>query len=323
MDLKRTGLIARTLTTRVVVVAFCVACSQCAGTSPTGPTNPGPTPAPPTTPTPTPVPPPIFAPQVFAGAGDIAICGGSGNQEATAKLLESLGGTIFTLGDNAYMEGTMRQFRECYEPAWGRLRGRTRPTPGNHEYVTPNASAYYEYFGGLAGDAGLGYYSFDLGAWHIVSLNSEIAAGANSPQYFWLQDDLQTSTARCTLAYWHKPLFTSGPNGENPHMRAIYRLLYDYGAELVLNGHDHLYERFAAQDADGRFDKDKGIVEFIVGTGGVPLYPFLAARPNSEMRISDSHGILKLTLSMNAWESEFITIPGSKSRGDSGRGVCH
>ena len=137
------------------------------------------------------------------------------------------------------------------------------------------------------------------------------------------QDDLQESTLKCTLAYWHKPLFTSGPNGENPHMRAIWRLLYDNGAEIVLSGHDHLYERFAAQDADGRFDLNKGIVEFIVGTGGVPLYPFLAARPNSEMRISDSHGILKLTLSTNAYDYDFITIPGSKSRGDSGRGVCH
>lgn len=322
MDPKRTGIIVRRLTTRVALVAFCIACSQCAGTSPTGPTNPGPTPAPPTTPTPTPVPPPFFAPQVFAGAGDIAICGGSGDQAATGRLLDSIGGRIFTLGDNAYMEGTARQFRECYDPAWGRFKGRTFPTPGNHDYVTAGATGYFDYFGAQAGTPGLGYYSFDHGAWHIISLNSEIATGTNSQQYSWLVDDLQASTSNCTLAYWHKPLFTSGPNGENPHMRAIFRLLYDHGAEIVLNGHDHLYERFAPQDPDGRFDRERGIVQFIVGTGGVPTYPFLAARPNSERRISDTHGILKLTLSMNAYQYEFIPVPG-KTGTDFGTGICH
>jgi Calcineurin-like phosphoesterase len=321
VNLTRIGLTVRTLTTRVAVVAFCVACSQCAGTTPSGPSNPGPTPVPPTTPTPTPNPPPIFAPQTFSGAGDIAICG-SGQQDATAKLLDSLGGLIFTLGDNAYMEGTARQYRECYDPSWGRLKGRTRPTPGNHEYVTPGASGYFDYFGMQAGTSGLGFYSFDLGAWHIVSLNSEAAASTGSPQFAWLQDDLQANTMNCTLAYWHKPLFTSGPNGENPHMRPIFRLLYEYGADVVLNGHDHVYERFAPQDPDGRFDRERGIVEFIVGTGGVPLYPFLAARPNSEKRISDSHGILKLTLSMNAYQYEFIPVPGARST-DFGNGTCH
>lgn len=321
MDRTRTGLIVRRLATRVAVVVFCVACSQCAGTSPTGPTNPGPTPVPPTTPTPTPVPPPFFAPQTFSGAGDIAICG-SGVQDATGRLVDSIGGTVFTLGDNAYMEGTARQYRECYEPGWGRVKGRTRPSPGNHEYVTPGAAGYFEYFGAQAGPPGFGYYSFDLGAWHIVSLNSEIPAGVNSPQWFWLQDDLQVSTSNCTLAYWHKPLFTSGPNGENPHMRPIFRLLYEFGAEIVLSGHDHLYERFAPQDPEGRFDQDRGIRQFIVGTGGVPLYPFLAARPNSETRFNDSHGILKLVLSMNAYDYEFIPVPGARGR-DSGRGTCH
>jgi hypothetical protein len=319
--LKQQHSTAGRLAIRVVVVAICVACSQCTGNTPSGPSNPPTTPVPPVTPNPNPTPPPIFAPQTFAGAGDIAICG-SGVQEATARLLDATGGTIFTLGDNAYMEGTARQFRECYDPSWGRLKSRTRPTPGNHEYVTPDATPYYDYFGTNAGPPGLGYYSYDLGAWHIISLNSEIATSVNSPQWQWLQNDLAANTLSCTLAYWHKPLFTSGPNGENPHMRPIWRLLYEFDAEVILNGHDHLYERFAPQDPDGRFDRERGMVQIIAGTGGVPLYPFLAAKPNSDVRIGDSHGILKMTLAINAYQWEFVPVPNARGR-DFGSGTCH
>ena len=323
------GTPARTRATRIAVVAICLACSQCTGNTPTTPTGPktptGPTtPVPPVTPNPNPLPPPVHAPQTFSGAGDIAVCAG-GNHEATARLLDSIGGTIFTLGDNAYMEGTERQYRECYNPSWGRFKNRTRPAPGNHEYVTPAATPYYEYFGADARNpetAGLGYYSFDLGAWHIVSLNSEVAAELSSAQGRWLSLDLAANTLPCTLAYWHKPLFSSGPNGDHPHMRPFWRLLYESGAEIVLSGHDHLYERFAPQDADGRFDSGRGIREFIVGTGGVPLYPFRATKPNSEVRLGASHGILRLTLLTNSYDYEFIPVAGARER-DSGSGACH
>ena len=321
MDLKRHGsTLASARTTRVAVVVVCLACSQCTGNTPTTPTPTGPGPSTQVPPTGGNPPPQVFPPQTFAGAGDIGVCAG-GSQDATAKLLDSIGGTIFTLGDNAYMEGTARQFRECYDPSWGRLKGRTRPSPGNHEYVTPGATPYYEYFGGVAGTAGLGYYSFELGAWHIVSLNSEIPTELNSAQGRWLLADLAANTSSCTLAYWHKPLFTSGPNGDNPHMRPFWRMLYEFGAEIVLNGHDHLYEVFAPQDPDGRFDRERGIREFIVGTGGVPLYPFLVTKPNSEVRLGQ-HGILKLTLMTSTYDWEFIPVAGARER-DSGTGTCH
>jgi hypothetical protein len=142
---------------------------------------------------------------VLVGAGDIADCGAT-QDEATAKLLDSIDGTVFTAGDNAYSSGTAAQFRDCYEPTWGRHKARTRPAPGNHDYYTSGAAAYYSYFGDNAGLAGRGYYSYDLGAWHIVSLNSEIDASATSVQAQWLRDDLAAHASTCTLAYWHKPI---------------------------------------------------------------------------------------------------------------------
>lgn len=317
----RSGVFGRRNTTRVAIVLVCLVCSQCTGNTPTTPTPPGPTiPVPPTTPTPTPNPPPSFAPVTFSGAGDIGVCAG-GNMDATARLLDPLGGLIFTLGDNAYMDGSARQFRECYDPSWGRFRGRVRPTPGNHEYISLNAAPYFEYFGGDAGPTGLGYYSFNHGAWHIVSLNSEISTELNSAQGRWLLSDLAASTSSCTLAYWHKPLFSSGPNGDNPHMRPFWRILYEFGVEVVLNGHDHLYERFAPQDPDGRLDPDKGIRQFIVGTGGVPAYGFQLTKPNSQVRFN-SHGILKLTLMNDSYQWEFVPVPGARDR-DSNTGTCH
>ena len=202
---------------------------------------------------------------------------------------------FFTTGDHAYLQGTEAQFRECYDPAWGRLRGRTRPSPGNHDYETPGALPYYSYFGANAGPAGLGYYSYDLGNWHIVSLNSITASGA---QVRWLRQDLASVTARCTLAYWHDPVFSSGPNGPQAQMREVWRILYGAGADVVVNGDDHLYERFAPQDPDGRPDLP-GIRQFTVGTGGAPLHSFQAIQPNSQVRTS-THGVLKLPSSRTA-----------------------
>jgi acid phosphatase type 7 len=257
-------------------------------------------------------------PQVFVGAGDIAQC--NRNSEDTARLLDTIGGTVFTSGDNAYFHGTRENYRECYEPTWGRHKTRTRPAPGNHEYESPGAAAYFEYFGLNAGPPGLGYYSFDVGTWHAISLNSNVPADRGSPQGAWLANDLATFSAfRCTIAYWHHPLFSSGPNGNTGSMRDFWRMLYDADVEIVLNGHDHLYERFAPQDPDGRPDPARGIRQFTVGSGGAALSGFPTTRPNSEIRIS-AYGVLKLTLSADAYEWEFIPVSGAR---DSGSGRCH
>jgi 3',5'-cyclic AMP phosphodiesterase CpdA len=287
-----------------------------AGTGPTGPSIPGPN-SPGGNPT-------QSGPEIFAGAGDIAICGG--NAEATARQLDGIGGTVFALGDNAYPSGARADFQNCYEPTWGRHKDRTRPTPGNHDYGTPGAVPYFDYFGPNAGPFGLGYYSFDLGAWHVISLNSNIPENG-SAQIAWLRADLaQSSSARCTLAYWHHPVFSSGPNGTTPgeanirsYVRDLFRILYEANADLVLAGHDHMYERFAPQDAEGRFDATHGIREFVVGTGGVPLYDVQMLRPNSEVRLK-AHGVLKLTLSGDRYQWEFLAVSGA---GDSGQGSCH
>ncbi|HUR35868.1 MAG TPA: metallophosphoesterase [Vicinamibacterales bacterium] len=300
-----------------VALAVCLFTVQCSGGNagtgtPTGPTIPGPS-----NPNPNPTP---AGPETFVGAGDIAICGG--NAEATARQLDGIGGTVFTLGDNAYSSGSRADFQNCYEPTWGRHKSRTRPTPGNHDYATPGAAPYYDYFGANAGPAGVGYYSFDLGAWHIISLNSNVGADGGSPQSAWLRGDLAANAAaRCTLAYWHHPLFSSGPNGtrETPVMREMFRLLYNANVDLVLVGHDHTYERFAPQDADGRLDTARGIRQFVVGTGGVPLYDFEAIKPNSEVRLK-SHGVIKLTLSSDHYQWDFLALSGA---GDSGSTTCH
>jgi hypothetical protein len=256
---------------------------------------------------------------VFVGAGDIAICGSSATA-ATASLLDSIGGTVFTAGDNAYLEGTAQQFRDCYDPTWGRHKDRTRPAPGNHEYASsPVAAPYFEYFGLAAGPPGLGYYSFDLGPWHAISLNSNIGYGQGSAQIQWLRADLGSSQAKCTLAYWHHPRFTSGSHGDHPEMREFWRLLYAAGVEIVVNGHDHMYERFGPQDPDGFPDPVRGIRQFIVGTGGAPLYHVAAVKPNSEVIVT-SFGVLKLTLEQTSYRWEFIAVSG---RGDSGTGMCH
>jgi hypothetical protein len=306
------------LSRRALLLIVCLACGTCGGQSPTGPTPGQPTdPLPPGGIVP---PSPISpaAPQVFVGAGDIAMC--DRNSIATAGLLDGIGGTVFTLGDNAYFQGTKQQYRDCYDPSWGRHKDRTFPVPGNHEYESPGAAPYYEYFGAGAGPAGLGYYSLKIGAWHVVALNSSIGVGPGSPQAAWLRSDLASNTSKCTVAYWHHPLFTSGPpGGDSPSMREFWRLLYDAGADLVLSAHQHMYERFAPQDPEGRADSVRGIRQFIAGTGGAFLYHPVAIHPNSEVRIS-AFGVLKLTLSADRYQWEFIPVSGPS---DSGSGVCH
>jgi len=263
---------------------------------------------------------------VFVGAGDIAI--EPGQSESTARLFDTIGGDIFTLGDNAYPNGSRENFRGPFDRTWGRYLGRMHPAPGNHEYMTAGAMPYFEYFGESAGPFGLGYYSFNLGAWHVISLNSNyefgVAVDPGSPQAVWLQADVNDSrnSRKCTLAYWHHPLFSSGQNGDYVKMRALFNILYDANADVVLSGHDHLYERFAPQTGDGRNDPARGIREFVVGTGGVPLYNFMTTKANSEQRIRDAWGVLKLTLLADSYQWEFVTTPNGAVR-DSGTGTCH
>ena len=265
-------------------------------------------------------------PIILAGAGDIANCeitGGSG-AIATARLLDQIPGTVFTVGDHAYPSGAATQFQECYEPRWGRHKARTRPAPGNHDYLTDHGRAYYDYFGENAGPERRGYYSYTLGTWHIVSLNSFIAADRHSRQLEWLRKDLAEHPSACTLAYWHIPVFSSGPHGSEAqtsmHMQEAWRVLYEHHAAIVIGGHDHDYERFAPQDAEGKADP-KGIREFVVGTGGAGLYEFRHVRPNSEARSNRSYGVLKLTLGAADYTWEFITAAGEPFR-DGGAASC-
>jgi hypothetical protein len=258
---------------------------------------------------------------VLVGAGDIAECANLEGSQQMASLLDQIDGTVFTAGDNAYNAGTAQEFRRCYEPTWGRHKARTRPAPGNHDYGSPGALPYYAYFGENAGPDRRGYYSFDLGAWHIISLNSNIPVSAGSPQEKWLRADLAEHRAVCTLAIWHHPLFSSGPHGNNPRMKDLWRALYDFGADVVINGHDHDYERFAPQDPDGQADP-QGIREFVVGTGGASAYPFILIKPNSEVRRSYVYGVLKLTLHPTSYDWEFISTQG-QTFGDSGTASCH
>ena len=257
---------------------------------------------------------------VFVGAGDIANCSGN-NDESTAKLLDGISGTVFTLGDNVYPDGTASQFTDCYGPTWGRHKNRTRPSPGNHDYHTSGASGYYNYFGASAGDPGKGYYSYDLGAWHIISLNSEAGYGAGSVQEQWLRADLAANNAMCTLAYWHHPRFSSGNHGNSNRGQAFWNALYAYGADVILNGHDHTYERFAPQNPNAQADPNRGIREFVVGTGGAGLYPFPNIQPNSEVRNNVTFGVLKLTLHATSYDWQFIPIAG-QTFSDSGTGNC-
>jgi len=263
--------------------------------------------------------PEVFSEEVFVGAGDIAKCG-KGDAEATAKLLDRVPGTVFTLGDNVQDQGTAEEYEKCFEPTWGRHRSRMLPTVGNHDWYGSQGRPYFSYFGASAGPTGLGYYATTLGAWQIISLNTEIAAGAGSPQYEWLKAQMAASTAACTLVMWHRPLFTSGPNDPAAHMRDAWRLLQQRGAELVLSGHNHQYERFAPQDADGRPDP-RGMRQFVVGTGGYPLYGRTRASANSEAFHSDAWGVLKLTLKSASYTWEFIPVAGQSFR-DSGSGTC-
>jgi len=256
----------------------------------------------------------------LVGAGDIATCGSPGS-ELTARLLDVMGGTVFTTGDNAYPSGSFDQFRDCYDPTWGRHRERTRPTPGNHDYEMANAAAYYAYFGSNAGPPGRGYYSYDAGAWHVVALNSEIDVRTGSAQEHWLRADLTANPAACVAVLWHRPRFSSGPNGDSRDLQDLWRTIHEFNVDLVLNGHEHFYERFAPQDVNGKADFDRGIRQFTIGTGGRTMSSMRARRPNSEI-VGHDLGVLSLTLLPNSYQWEFVPVEGATFR-DAGTGSCH
>jgi 3',5'-cyclic AMP phosphodiesterase CpdA len=299
----------------LVALAALAAGAACGGDghagSPVSPTAPGP---PPTVAGPQPISPDV----TIAAAGDIGVCGRP-EVEATARLIDGIAGPVLALGDIAYPDGTARDFAHCYDPSWGRHRARTRPTPGNHEYFTAGAAPYYDYFGANAGPDRRGYYSFRLGGWLVISLNSNVPADDGSAQMAWLRSTLAAEQARCTLVYWHHPVFSSGRHGSSGHMRAAWRVVQDAGADVVLAAHDHLYERFAPQNADGRREA-AGIRQFTVGTGGAQPYAMRALAPNSEV-IGTDEGVLRMTLKAEGYDWQFLPIEG-KSFVDSGSAVC-
>ena len=263
---------------------------------------------------------------VLVGAGDIAECS-RGPDAETADLVESVSGIVFTLGDNAYENGSPADFQDCYGPTWGRpsIKSRTMPVVGNHEYQTRDAAGYFQYFGTAAGDPDEGWYAYDAGAWRIYVLNSNCdevgGCEAGSAQEIWLRDDLRANPRACVAAMWHHPRFSSGEHGSNEFMADAWRTLKDAGAELVLTGHDHSYERFAPQDEAG-VANERGLVEMVVGTGGRDPYGFNDPLPNSLVRESPVFGVMRLVLGPEGYAFEFLAIAGDDFT-DSGTGTCH
>ena len=262
---------------------------------------------------------------VVLAAGDIASCGSAGD-EATAALLDvQPADVVVTLGDNAYFRGTPAEFAGCYDPTWGRSRSRTRPAPGNHDYGTARATGYFGYFGEAAGDPAEGYYSYEAGPWHVVALNSNctvVACGPGSAQERWLRHDLASHPRRCVLAYWHHPRFSSGTtHGSSTAVAALWQALYDGGADLVLSGHEHHYERLGPLDPSGRPDPVRGLRSFVVGTGGMSHYGFGTPVPGSEVRDARTFGVLRLALAEGSFRWRFLPVEG-ESFTDTGSASC-
>ena len=251
--------------------------------------------------------------------GDIAQCIGqpAANSAAakTAALIDQQAASmpLLLLGDLVYNSGTLEEYRSCYEPTYGKFMARSYPAPGNHDYGVPAGDDYYTYFGTRAGPDRRGYYSFDVGSWHIISLNSNIAMAKGSAQETWLRADLAASRSKkCTLAYWHHPRFSSSStHGDNPLSSDVWKALFEFNADVVLVGHDHTYERFAPQDPDANPNPPRGIRQFVIGTGGAALYGFGTPKPNSEVRGAGSHGVAKFVLDDGKYSWEFLPVSGS------------
>lgn len=242
-----------------------------------------------------------------AAAGDIASCDENGDA-ATASVVRALRpDAVLTLGDNVYPDGSQDQFSRCYAPTWGTFRAKTYPAPGNHDYATPEAAGYFAYFGRRAPGP---YYSFELGAWHLVSLNSEIARERGSRQERWLRRDLARDRHTCELLYWHRPRWSGGAHGSDKSMQALWQAAYDHGVELVLTGHDHNYQRFYRLDARGRRDVRRGVVHLVVGTGGKSHYA-TRRMANRAAANTTTFGVLALSLRPGAYDLRFVPVRGS------------
>jgi acid phosphatase type 7 len=322
---------------RAALLAFLAALvlAACGGRSPatTAATSSAATPAPATTASaPAPAVTTSTSDPVVAAAGDIAcaprtpISTYQCHQSLTAMAVSQLRPrAVLPLGDNQYEVGGLSAYRTAYRPTWGRFDGIVHPVTGNHEYSTRGAAGYFAYFGRRGGAPGRGYYSFDLGGWHLVALNSNcaiVSCATGSAQVRWLRADLAAHRSQCTLAYWHHPRFSSGPHGNDLAVGPLWSALYAGGADLVLNGHDHDYERFAPQTPAGRADPRRGIREFVVGTGGRSHYPTLIPKANSQRRNSATFGVLALTLHRNGYSWRFVPQERSTFH-DSGSGSCH
>ncbi len=256
----------------------------------------------------------------LVAGGDVASCWWRAD-EATARVLDRVDGTIAALGDLVYQSGTEAQFRDCYGPTWGRHRDRTRPVLGNHDRRTEKGAAYYRFFGERAGTPGQGWYSYRLDGWHVVALNSEEPIGAGSPQLRWLAAELAANPTRCTLAYMHRARFSSGKHAGSSRVRDAWRVLYDAGVDVVLAGHDHLYERFQPLTPDGELDPVRGIVSFVIGTGGAPLYGMRERHPHTAVRQNRVHGVVAFHFFPDRYRWEFI--PANGVFVDRGERRCH
>jgi len=271
--------------------------------------------------------PPVVTFAIVA-AGDIAQCSATPAAASaaakTAALVAAQDAFVLTLGDNAYWTGTPTEFASCFHPTWGAFKDRIHPAPGNHDYYTSGAEGYFSYFGAQAGPDRRGYYSFDYGGWHFISLNSEVDTSPQSAQYLWLTADLAASRdTLCTIAVLHTPLFSSGTtHGGSASMKPMFDALYNAGVELLLSGHEHVYERFAPQSANGVADAVRGVRQFVVGTGGADLYKFGPPLPNSEARVEETFGVLRLTLGTAGYSWQFVPVGGGNPR-DAGSDTCH
>ena len=296
--------------------------SVAASPSPSATTTVTPTARPTASASPSPSPSP--SPPVVLAAGDLAACDLT-TDDAVADLVASLEGTVLTLGDHAYPNGSAAEFANCYAPSWGRVLDRTRPVLGNHDYHTDLAAPYFAYFGAEAGTPGEGWYSFDLGEWHLVALNSNcelVGCSRDSPQGEWLANDLAANPTRCTLAFMHHPRWSSGPEGDQAKVAELWAVLVEGGVDVVLSGHAHVYERLAPVDSAGAVNADAGTRQFVVGTGGRSLYGFGPINPASEVRSNASYGVLKLVLHDDAYDWEFLPADDGGFT-DSESSACH
>jgi acid phosphatase type 7 len=268
---------------------------------------------------------PAQAPQTLIAAGDIASCASNGDEQ-TAALVDTVPGTVAALGDLVYEDGTAQEFAQCYEPSWGRFKARTKPTTGNHEYQTGNASGYFGYWGAAAGSAAQGWYSYELGAWHVVVLNSNCSfvggCQTGSPQEAWLRADLASHQNRCTLGYWHHPRFSTGFFTGTSSVGPLFQALYDANADLVLVGHAHNYQRWAPLNPAGAVDRARGMREFVVGSGGRDFHSVAPPAAGQEAANADTFGVLRLTLKGTSYDWQFMPVAG-RTFTDSGSQACH